>query len=120
MEGSSVSGAVRIVHGVPLKLQPNRDDVSWAQEYHVVAAACFEDSPDARCNQFVDGAWESIGSLTQVGSPHAAWRVTYGPSPHGLACISHPQTFSDGLYELADHYRALRTDGVWAPEDDPA
>jgi hypothetical protein len=120
MEGSSVSGAVRIVHGVPLKLQPNRLDVSWAPEYHVVAAACFEDSPNARCDDFVDSPWEPIGSLTQVGSPHAVWHVTYGPPPHGLACISRAQTFSDGLYELADHYRALRTEGTWAAEDEPA
>lgn len=102
MQGSGVSGDVRVVRGVPLRLRQNRDDTSWAEAYTVRATTPL--SALGVKPQVYDGPWEEIGVVRPEPLGSATWGVTFRD---GLD-TNPPETgysFNDALGVLAERWR---------------
>ena len=103
MEGSGISGEVRIVRGVPLRVRPNRTDTSWAEAYSVTAAPPLRASA-AKPKRF-RGRWIAIGHLLEDPFRRGRWRINYEGEVELSAESEPPQSFDDSLVLLADAWR---------------
>ena len=75
MQGSGVSGDVRIVRGVPLRLRQNRDDTSWAESYTVRATTPLS-ALGVKQTEY-KGPWEEIGVVRPEPLGSATWTVSF-------------------------------------------
>jgi hypothetical protein len=97
MERCGISGDVRVVRGVPIRLTQNREDTSWAEEYSVEAAPPL--SQVGMMPRKFAGPWQPVGRL--VGEGASRWRVMYLPSLGAGELADGLHSFNDALGELA-------------------
>jgi hypothetical protein len=105
MRHSGISGEVRVIAGIPLRLAQNRDNTSWAEEYVVEAGASLR-VVGMKPRRY-RGPWRRIGSLRGDQSPGARWRVVYLPAAADDD-VAEPETFNDGLALLVGRWKERR------------
>ena len=98
-----MSGEVRVVRGVPLRIRPNRTDTSWAEAYIVTAAAPLKASA-AKPKRFL-GPWMAIGRLVEDPFRRGRWQINYEGEVELSAEVEPPQSFDDSLVLLAEAWR---------------
>ncbi len=106
MEGSGLSGDIRVVRSVPVRLHPNRTDTSWPEEYAVRAAPPLPPSPIVP-RASVDGPWRLLGHVRGDPSRIGRWLIFPQPCLGRLADDSHAWSFDDGVAELVEAWRQL-------------
>ena len=110
MEGSGISGELRMVRGIPLRVWPNRTDTSWAEEYSVRAAPPL-DSVMLKPRR-VPGPWVPVGRLFEDRMHLGKWLIRYERDVDGgLATRGEDEpclSFDDSLGEMADRWRQSR------------
>lgn len=105
MQHSGISGEVRVIAGIPLRLAQNRDNTSWAEEYNVEAGPPLR--VIGRKPRRFRGPWQRIGALRGEPRPGARWRVVYFPAAANDECRG-TETFNDGLALLVGRWREQR------------